>query len=346
MEHEIKIRKILLHAPNVHIGGGLTLLKEILSTNSECISSAQLDFRVKEKISLPAEIKVYYVKRTIFSRFLAEWRLYREVMPNTTVLCFHGLPPLFRLQKKVIVFVQNRILCEKGLLSQFPFKTRIRLCVERLWLRKLSPMVRYIVQTESMARQLKKRLNNNINVTIFPFLPRYKKNSTFRMQTKKFDFIYVASGDAHKNHVNLLKAWCLLAEQGVKPSLALTVDEMEYAELSFKIKRHREEFDLHVINFGKIESYEDLSNLYQQSSALIFPSLTESFGLPLLEALDHNLPILAPELDYVRDVVEPFTTFDAYSPVSIARAVRRFLGIQEEIVTMNSGDDFLKEVLK
>ena len=82
------------------------------------------------------------------------------------------------------------------------------------------------------------------------------------------------------------------------------------------------------------------------SSALIFPSRTESFGLPLIEAMHHGLPILAPELDYVRDVVTPIETFDPSSPISIARAVRRFLGNAEPTAQIHSAEDFLLEVLK
>jgi hypothetical protein len=32
-------------------------------------------------------------------------------------------------------------------------------------------------------------------------------------------FLYVASGEPHKNHRNLVEAWTLLAEEGIKPGL-------------------------------------------------------------------------------------------------------------------------------
>jgi glycosyltransferase involved in cell wall biosynthesis len=91
---------------------------------------------------------------------------------------------------------------------------------------------------------------------------------------------------------------------------------------------------------------EGIASLYQSSSALIYPSRTESFGLPLIEAMDYGLPILASELDYVRDVVVPVETFNPDSPVSIARAVRRFLGKAESTVQHHSADTFLAEVLR
>ena len=48
--------------------------------------------------------------------------------------------------------------------------------------------------------------------------------------------------------------------------------------------------------------------------------------MPLLEAEHFKVPILAPELDYVRDLVVPNEVFDPQSPLSISRAVQRFLG--------------------
>ncbi len=60
-------------------------------------------------------------------------------------------------------------------------------------------------------------------------------------------------------------------------------------------------------------------------TALIFPSKTESLGLPLIEAASAGLPIIASELDFVRDVCVPNETFDPYSSTSISRAVKRLL---------------------
>ena len=71
--------------------------------------------------------------------------------------------------------------------------------------------------------------------------------------------------------------------------------------------------------------------LYASAGALVFPSLGESFGLPLIEARQAGLSILAPELDYVRDVCEPAQTFDPQSATSIARAVKRFLQLADPV---------------
>ena len=84
--------------------------------------------------------------------------------------------------------------------------------------------------------------------------------------------------------------------------------------------------------------------LYTSSGALIFPSKIESLGLPLAKAQRFGLPSLAPEVDFVCDVVCPMETFDPDSPVSIARAVRRFLGNPERTVAVLATKEFVKEV--
>ncbi|MGO7969159.1 hypothetical protein ACC720_38425, partial [Rhizobium ruizarguesonis] len=45
----------------------------------------------------------------------------------------------------------------------------------------------------------------------------------------------VASGEAHKNHINLLEAWRILAEYGHRPSLALTLGAGANPRLEKKI---------------------------------------------------------------------------------------------------------------
>ena len=80
-------------------------------------------------------------------------------------------------------------------------------------------------------------------------------------------------------------------------------------------------------------------------SALIYPSKIESFGLPLIEADAMNLPIIAAELDYVRDICSPTQTFDPNSSISIARAIMRFLNIKNDPIKILNGHDFWQELL-
>ena len=97
---------------------------------------------------------------------------------------------------------------------------------------------------------------------------------------------------------------------------------------------------LNIINIG-IVSNPYLINFYKKCNCLIFPSKYESFGLPLLEARSLKLPIIAPELDYVREVCCPMETFDPSSSVSLANSVRRFMGINQSPLYIRKPIDFI-----
>jgi len=90
---------------------------------------------------------------------------------------------------------------------------------------------------------------------------------------------------------------------------------------------------------------EGINKLYSQSGALIYPSTLESFGLPLVEARQTCLPVLASELHYVRDVLDPDQSFDPNSKVFIARAVKRFIGIAEEGAPLLDAHGFLEKII-
>ena len=102
---------------------------------------------------------------------------------------------------------------------------------------------------------------------------------------------------------------------------------------------------MRINNLGILDE-SDVVGLLRSSKALIFPSLQESFGLPLVEAMLFGKPIIASELDYVRDICAPRETFDPESPRSIARAICRFMEIDEPLQIVVTGNEFIEELQK
>jgi len=318
----------VLYAPNVHTGGGLVLLQGLLATwPAAGPRTAVLDERARALLQVPGEVRVHWVQATASSRLGAERTLQAACRPGDTALCFHGLPPLLRCTARVVVFQQNRNYLGLNPLSEFSARTGARIAFERFISTRLRHRVaEYIVQTPTMARQLARWYGPGCpTVRVLPFIDAWPAPPSDL--AVKWDFVYVADGEALKNHSRLLDAWQLLATQGLRPSLALTLGPRD-AALAARIDVLRVKFALNVVNLGHI-ARDDVLRLYTQSRALIFPSTSESFGLPLVEAGHLGVPILAAELDYVRDVCTPVQTFDPLSAVSIARAVRRFLGDHE-----------------
>jgi glycosyltransferase involved in cell wall biosynthesis len=87
--------------------------------------------------------------------------------------------------------------------------------------------------------------------------------------------------------------------------------------------------------------YVDPRDLYFSCPYLIFPSTTESFGLPLIEAVDSGMKVIASNLPYVHDVVVPSLTFEPMDKTSIADAVMYALNNDvpfPKLVTRNEVD--------
>jgi glycosyltransferase involved in cell wall biosynthesis len=185
--------------------------------------------------------------------------------------------------------------------------------------------------------------NYKVSSMVLPFVANgfIKHEGVISIGNPAYDFIYVASGEPHKNHQNLIKSWVKLAAKNIRPSLCLTLNEKRSPELLTWIEREKKEHRLNVYNVGHIPESEMMAQ-YMEAKALIFPSTLESFGLPLIEAKSAGLAIVASELDYIRDVVDPDESFDPNSPVSIARAVERFLGKKECSLTPLDASYFLK----
>lgn len=338
---------MIIHAPNIHTGGGKGLLLEVISAMSTVDSNADsdviliLDQRFIPNFIFPKSFQVFRFAPSLMGRLLAEvclsWLYFKR---KQKVLCFGNLPPLFPGLVKADLFFQNMILLKKHSHYKFSMTTKVKHGLERFWLRLgMKNIERFFVQSNATKESVLEEFPN-INIQVTPFIGHLKRLDIAPKELQ-FDFLYVSSGDPHKNHLNLLKAWELLAAEGIYPKLAITV-----ANTYQQILAVVEEFEkkgIKIINFAALE-HQQVFELYAKSGALIFPSFCESFGMPLLEAKMLDIPILASELDYVREFVDPVQTFDPHSAVSIARAVKRYLNIPDVKEEVVSAEEFLKQL--
>lgn len=70
----------------------------------------------------------------------------------------------------------------------------------------------------------------------------------------------------------------------------------------------------------------DLALAYRQASALIFPSIVEGFGLPLVEALSQGLPVIASDIPVFREIAgDHGRFFPPHDAEALAGAVRKHL---------------------
>ncbi len=335
----------VIYAPNIHHGGGKALLFPLLDElkNAEDVLFI-LDNRMELPEDWPQNTRLIHVKPTIGARLSLEFKLRSLLRLDMAVLCMGNLPPLFASTPRMILFVQNFYIAGRPKLSGFLFSTKLRITMERIWFKlRVGHASRLVVQTTSMQNQL--RHLHGIKAEILPFIEHSALPQLVDLSEKKeFDFIYVASGDPHKNHRNLILAWVELAHKGSFPSLALTLNEGNYPQLLSWIENTKQRHGLQITNLGEIQPSQ-VCSLYQRTRALIYPSLFESFGLPLIEAASAGLPILPSDRRYVRDVIKPQEVFEPEAPGSIAVAVKSF-GFEPSPLTIDVLDatDFINTV--
>lgn len=332
--------RLFIQASNVHAGGGKALLLPLLSALTHP-ATVLVDSRLSDLPQLHEHVSILPVKPSLWGRLNAEWYLRKHVSSSDLVLCFGNLPTIFASKGKVVVYVQNRYVIGGVPTTGLPWKLRLRLAMERLWVRTFLRDARIVVQTPAMARKVQEALGRPAGVMPFAAgLPRVPSADDHR----DYDYTYIASGEAHKNHRRLVEAWEIMASRGFHPSLCLTLNKQRDGEVwDWVIDRTQ--------NGGLSITMEDVSGsaavagLLTRSRALIFPSLFESFGLPLIEAQEAGLPIVASERDFVRDVVAPACTFDPESAVSVARAVMRHQNLAEAPFEVLKPADFLDRML-
>ena len=78
--------------------------------------------------------------------------------------------------------------------------------------------------------------------------------------------------------------------------------------------------NLKIVFLGII-NHNQLLKVYKSSKFLIFPSLRESFGVPLIEGVQSGCIVLAPKLNYVNELISSAYYFDANNLGNISQSI-------------------------
>ena len=334
--------RVLLSAFAIHTGGGLVLLKALLKNLEGSLKAASLDRRgltVLSGIFNVSNVSINWVRRSFIARLWSLNKLAKMAKQGDILLCFNGLPPLRKTRARVIAFVQAPYFVKIYQDIRYTKKRALQHKIERLWFALgVKNCDEIWVQTPTMQQAVKTRYPEMV-VKVIPLIDEElvlllasRSGSEKILPAAQSDFshymfFYPADAVAHKNHQNLLKAWEILAQQGYFPRLFLTLPSEIFEQILHKTQEKQQSDypeKTGIVNLGWLSREQVLAQL-MNSSALIFPSRAETFGLPMLEARALGIPVIASELDFVRDVCAPVETFNPESPRSIAAAVLRFI---------------------
>ena len=207
---------------------------------------------------------------------------------------------------------------------KYDFKFYLYTKVYSFFIRFLSKRLKAaIVQTDWMRNSFIKKFNIN-PVIVAAIVPHELENipSTNKIKQRKINiknFIYPSFGYVYKNFEILGECAKILDEDTIwngKIIFTININENKYSKSFYeKYKKYNS------LLFMGYQSQEGIQKLYETADALIFPSLIETWGMPLSEAKKFNLPIIASDLNYAHETIGNYHSvyfFDPYNAKNLA----------------------------
>ncbi|MEM3291063.1 MAG: glycosyltransferase, partial [Candidatus Micrarchaeaceae archaeon] len=152
-----------------------------------------------------------------------------------------------------------------------------------------------------------------------------------RLLKSKMSFLMVGTIEPRKGHMQVIKAFEKLWSGGIDVNLIIVGKEgWMVNKLIQKIKTHSELTKRLFWLEGISDEY--LEEVYKASSCLIMASEGEGFGLPLIEAAHHKLPIIARDIPVFREVAGEHAYYfeNSLEPDTISKAILTWIELYKD----------------
>ncbi len=153
------------------------------------------------------------------------------------------------------------------------------------------------------------------------------ENTELQKDVKNDFFIYIGNFYPHKNLERLIEAYSQIQ---TKKKLFLIGPRNYFSNrVSQYINKLQCSDRVQIVNDA---SNEDLKYYYSHAQALIHPSLSEGFGLPLLEAVYFNCPVVASNIAVFKELLgKTYTSFNPYSVGDIKAKIENFMQTKQHV---------------
>lgn len=319
---------ILIEALNIHTGGGLTLLNFLLKKMREKLSEKEFIALVNENAAEKIDSSnIIYISSSLIRKDCILSRYVKSYKP-TVIFCFGNLPPNKSYPNiRVITFFQNAHLLGNMDHSRHSFVQKLRYKGLIRYIKLFKKNTNTIIfQSNYIRNNFVKQFNWEKSKTeVLPFyneesLETLKRiNSEQQSVKEKKSFIYVSNEAPHKNHATLFHAWeLLLKEYNLTPILYLTISKKKL-ELIDQIRQLNKK-GCNIINLGFLPHQQILLKT-MQCEYVVYPSLSETIGLGLVEGVVAGAKVIASDLPYLHEIINPSATFNPKSAVELAEVI-------------------------
>ncbi len=307
---------LLIDSMYINVGGGKILLdyltKELESRNLD-VFYLFYDRCSNDYQWIPENRRIY-LKASLINRY----RFYNSNRGKfTKIFCLGNIPPLTKQRIPVLTLFHQTLLILKTD-SQLPFLKRLKLTLQKILLSLINKNSdKWIVQQKSIKDGLSSVYGINTNkIEVLPFYPPIPADGNV-YERRKNSYIYVSSGANHKNHVFLITAFCQFYDKNRVGHLTLTVSD-SFPHL-LNIISEKSNLGYPILNLGFVNR-ENLYKEYHSHEYLVFPSLAESFGLGIVEAIENGCKVIGVDLPYMHEVCVPSLLFTSNDINSLCKA--------------------------
>ncbi|WP_457750363.1 glycosyltransferase family 4 protein [Sulfurimonas sp.] len=160
---------------------------------------------------------------------------------------------------------------------------------------------------------------------------------TLKKLSQKPTFLMVGTIEPRKGHMQTLKAFEILWQEGLDVNLVIAgkkgwlVEELYTYITTHPQKEHR------LFLFEAI-SDEYLHEVYTAATAVIMPSEAEGFGLPLIEAAQKHKPVIARDIPVFKEIAGNNISYFANTkePADIAKTLQNWLKNKQQMLNKNN----------
>jgi len=311
----------LIDASTINVGGAVGVLTLVVSELEAqgidylVIKDKRLDDGILDDAKCYTQNNPILGRRTTYRKLLSEY-------PIDRVVSLMNFPPPYKLSIPVHTFFHNVNLLRDANLSNSGIGYRLSLLMKNQYIRlSMKYTDYYTFQSSLIVSKFTQDFGYPIEqCNVYPF---YNEAVINLVKSKNYDkvkntFIYVSTDYPHKNHLRLLDCWKSLLDLGHTPSLTLTVP-ITNIQICNRINELNA-LGCQITNLGVVD-YAICLEYTAKSEFCIFPSLSESLGLGLVEGQMLGCKVLVSDMDYAYQAIEPSDVFDPYKTESIVASV-------------------------
>jgi len=299
----------------------------LLGTEAKGMSPAD-DGRFSEFITdsvLPKRCRQSYYAHYPW-QWLTTMRELRRFRPQIHHCPFNVALPPWRLAANTVVTLHDVLFMTNPAMLNYSALAFQRYFFRRglTFIRKIITVSKYskqvIVNDFQLDPELVQVVYNGINTTVFRN-EAIADSEKLRAHLPCPYLFFPGATWPYKNHIRLLQAIGLLRDtKGLVVNLVLTgYPQTAHRDVLDVLQRLRLEAQVHWLGWT---STADLVSIYQQARALVFPSLHEGFGLPIIEAMACGCPVLCSGTTACAEVAgQAAVTFDPMQVDDIAARI-------------------------